>query len=110
MRTPDLGDHEQDRVVLPGRRPRLVHGHLVTADLDHLVTGDDPVSIRLDGLGQHGVSTDSAYPANVLVTFGSRGEAPPDDTMVMHHFGAGFSASSRFGEDYGSARGQKPYC
>jgi hypothetical protein len=32
------------------------------------------------------------------------------DTMVLHHFGVGFSASSRFGEDYGSARGQKPYC
>jgi hypothetical protein len=46
---------------LPVERPTKfelvinLHGHLVTANLDHLVTGDDPVGIGLDGLGQHGV-------------------------------------------------------
>ena len=50
---PDLGEHQHDRVVFPRRRPGLVDRHLVAADLDHLVAGDDPLGVGLDRLGEH---------------------------------------------------------
>ena len=52
---PDLGEHEDDRVVAARCRPRLVDGHVVVADLDLGVAGHEPVGVRLDDLGEDGV-------------------------------------------------------
>lgn len=58
VHAPDLGQAHDDRRGAARRRPRLVDGHAVVADLDLELAGRDAARVRRDRLRQSLVDAD----------------------------------------------------